>query len=104
LIGKRHNPYVNDLFECILFVGSGGLDLFSLYVLRSFARSSGNPNNNNNSSDEQKGRNMSSNNCMNRTNSLSSGSKASSCVHSTNTGRQVKSFGQNDNRLNLTVR
>ncbi len=62
--------------------------------MRSFARSSGNPNNNNNSSDEQKGRNMSSNNCMNRTNSLSSGSKASSCAHSTNTGRQVKSFGQ----------
>ncbi len=62
MIGKRHNPYVNDLFECILFVSSGGLDLFSLYVLRSFARSSGNPSNNNNYSDEQKGRNMSSNN------------------------------------------
>jgi hypothetical protein len=62
LIGKRHNPYVNDLFECILFVGSGGLDLFLLYVLRSFARSSGNPSNNNNYSDEQKGRTMSSNN------------------------------------------
>jgi hypothetical protein len=53
LIDKRHNPYVNDSFDCILFVGSEELDLFSLYDLRSFPRSSCNPNNINNSSDEQ---------------------------------------------------
>jgi hypothetical protein len=94
LIDKRHNPYVNDSFECVLLVGSGGLDLFSLYDLRSFPRISGNPYNENNSSDGQKGRNISSNNCMNRTNSLSNRSKASSSADSTNTERQVKSFGQ----------
>jgi hypothetical protein len=94
LIDKRHNPYVNDSFECILFVGSEELDLFSLYDLRSFPRSSCNPNNINNSSDEQKGRNMPSNYFMNTTNSLINRSKASSSADSTNTGRQVKSFGQ----------
>jgi hypothetical protein len=51
LIDKRHNPYVNDSFECILFVGSRGIDLFSLYNLRSFPRISGNPYNDNNCSD-----------------------------------------------------
>jgi hypothetical protein len=30
LMDRRHNPYVNNSFECILLVGSGGLDLISI--------------------------------------------------------------------------
>jgi hypothetical protein len=30
LMNRRHNPYVKNSFECVLLVGSGGLDLISI--------------------------------------------------------------------------